>query len=125
MSFKPLCLLLTLFFSNLVKCKPSSFGEKGDCQVIEVASNSLKPCQFPFISQNQTFYGCTKVATGENGKAWCSTKIDPSTNEHIVGQQFYGDCPNDYYDYDDNCPTEEEGKDQFLYNDILTKTSSK
>ena len=118
MSFKSLCLVLTLFCSNLVKCKPSS-PNLFDCEVIELASNSLKPCQFPFIYQNQTFYGCTKVATGFNERAWCSTNVDPLTNKHIAGQQFYGDCPYE------NCPTEEEGKEQFLYNPFIKETSSK
>ena len=82
----------------------------------EKASNSLKPCQFPFILEDQTFYGCTKVKVGENGKAWCSTKIDPLTHEHIEGQNLWGDCPND-------CPTDEEAKED--YNDIIEKTTSK
>ena len=121
MSFKLLCLILTLLCLNFVKCKPSEgstslFGGKGDCEVIEVASNSKKPCKFPFIFKNQTFYGCTKVAAGDNGKAWCSTKIDPLTNEHIRGQKLWGDCLND-------CPTDEEAKKD--YNDVIEKTTSK
>ena len=73
------------------------------CAVNEIASNSTKPCQFPFIYENKTFYGCTRLYAGENGYPWCSTKINPLTYDHIVGQDLYGDC------LDNSCPTEEQG----------------
>ena len=46
------------------------------CEVKEVKSGLRKPCQFPFIFSNQTFYGCT-IFQSENGNPWCSTKVDP------------------------------------------------
>ena len=77
----------------------------GDCdsscpmneyQVIEKASNLQKPCQFPFVFKKYTYHGCTKDYAGENGKAWCSTKVFPITNEHITGGSFFGDCKFPY-----------------------------
>ena len=56
---------------------------------------------------NQTYYGCIKLIGIENGveeyteKAWCSTKVDVNTKEHIRGGSHYGDCPSD-------CPSAEE-----------------
>ena len=71
----------------------------GNCEVIEVASKSKKKCQFPFVFKNHTYYGCTKKAS-LNGKAWCSTRTNPTSNEHITGQKLYGDC-------DSSCPMNE------------------
>ena len=34
-------------------------GEKGLCSVKEEGSLLEKPCQFPFIFDNETYYGCT------------------------------------------------------------------
>ena len=56
---------------------------------------------------NKTYYGCIKLIGIENGveeyteKAWCSTKVDVNTKEHIRGGSHYGDCPSD-------CPSAEE-----------------
>ena len=98
----------------LVKCRPDKgtvvwekLYETKECKVQEIASNSLKPCQFPFIYKNQTYYGCTEVDAGANGMAWCSTEINPLTYEHIVGQQLYGDC------FHDLCPTAEQGSESY------------
>jgi hypothetical protein len=55
---------------------------KKDCVVKEVKSGQRKPCQFPFIFSNQTFYGCT-IFQSENGNPWCSTKADPLGREHL------------------------------------------
>ena len=71
----------------------------GNCEVIEVASKSKKECQFPFVFKNHTYYGCTKKAS-LNGKAWCSTGTNPTSNEHITGQKLFGDC-------DSSCPMNE------------------
>ena len=82
-------------------------SDEAECAVNELASNSTKPCQFPFIYENKTFYGCTRLSAGENGYPWCSTKINPLTYDHIVGQDLYGDC------LDNSCPTEEQGVDSY------------
>ena len=74
------------------------------CNVIELASELSKPCEGTFIYKNETYYGCTKIGDS-NGRAWCSTKIDPLTYEHMGGN-FYGFCPED-----GSCSTAEEGKD--------------
>ena len=75
----------------------------------EIASALSKPCQFPFIFMNLTFNGCTSIIgkqedTGDyiHDKLWCSTKTD-SSNNHITGQGYYGDCPKL------NCPNADEG----------------
>ena len=50
---------------------------------------------------NKTYYGCIKLIDIKNGKeeftskAWCSTKVDGNTKEHIGGGSYYGDCPSD------------------------------
>ena len=67
------------------------------CKVIEQASKTKKNCQFPFIFKNKTYHGCTKTILK---KPWCSTKTDPSSNEHITGQRVYGIC-------DSSCPMNE------------------
>jgi len=80
-------------------------GEKGLCSVKEAGSLIEKPCQFPFIYDNETYYGCTLKDT-ENGEPWCSTKTDPLTYEHITKIGAYGDC-------DDSCPSDQVGKNDF------------
>ena len=56
---------------------------------------------------DKTYYGCIKLIDIKNGveeyteKAWCSTKVDVNTKEHIGGGSYYGDCPSD-------CPSAEE-----------------
>ena len=109
----PLCfimqsLILSILSANCFLqgvCLPAEQNSPWEklCAVNEIASNSTKPCQFPFIYENKTFYGCTRLYGGENGNPWCSTKINPLTYDHIVGQDLYGDCT------DNSCPTEEQG----------------
>ena len=56
---------------------------------------------------DKTYYGCIKLIDIKNGveeyteKAWCSTKVNINTKEHIGGGSYYGDCPSD-------CPSAEE-----------------
>ena len=80
-------------------------GEKGLCSVKEAGSLKEKPCQFPFIFDNETYYGCT-LAGNDITEPWCSTKTDPLTYEHITNIGAYGDC-------DDSCPSDQEGKNDF------------
>ena len=70
----------------------------------ELASETSKPCEGTFIYKNETYHGCTKIGD-QNGRAWCSTKIDHLTYEHISGGNFYGFCPED-----GSCSTTEEGQ---------------
>ena len=50
---------------------------------------------------DKTYYGCIKLIDILNGteeytaKAWCSTKVDGNTKEHIGGGSYFGDCPSD------------------------------
>ena len=104
--------LLLLVFSSVVICKPQndlnlSLNGK-DCKVIEQGSKLSKPCQFPFIYRNRTFYGCTTF-DDRDGKAWCSTKIDPFDYAADVtpNGKFYGYCP------ENECPTEKIGQEWF------------
>ena len=82
----------------------SVFVIEKSCNVIELASELLKPCEGAFIYKNETYYGCTQIGDS-NGRAWCSTKIDPLTYEHVSGGNFYGFCPED-----GSCSTAEEGQ---------------
>ena len=83
------------------------FSLSTECTVKEVASNRFKKCQFPFVFFDKTYYGCIKLIDIKNGKevytskAWCSTKVDVNTKEHIGGGSYYGDCPS-------NCESAEE-----------------
>ena len=81
-------------------------GEKGVCSVKEAGSSKEKPCQFPFIFENETYYGCTLAGGSDVTEPWCSTKTDPLTYEHITKIGAYGDC-------DDSCPSDQEGKNDF------------
>ena len=65
-----------MHFNDFLSIKGYEDLSKKDCVVEEVKSGLRKPCQFPFIFSNQTFYGCT-IFQGENGNPWCSTKVDP------------------------------------------------
>ena len=75
-----------------------------DCLVKEIRSETLKPCQFPFKWNGETYDGCTnRTEKHENGgysygNPWCSTKKDPITNEHVQNgtNGFYGDCISEF-----------------------------
>merc|ERR1711971_307572 len=92
---------LILVYVTVITCVNS------ECTVQEVASNQFKKCQFPFVFFDKTYYGCIKLIDIKNSveeyteKAWCSTKVDVNTKEHIGGGSYYGDCPSD-------CPSAEE-----------------
>ena len=63
-----------LVFGALSNGKPQNnpINSEGECKVTEKATGDIKPCQFPFIYNNKTYYGCTTVDNGEgdNGIAW-------------------------------------------------------
>ena len=89
------------------------FDNKKDCSVIETNSKSTIPCQFPFIYENKTFYGCTSYlvdkftrAESFNAKPWCSTKNDQITMEMVTGNGYYGDCPQN-----GSCTSAEEAQE--------------
>merc|ERR1711935_15042 len=94
-------LTLILVYLTVITCVNS------ECTVKEAASNQFKKCQFPFVFFGKTYYGCIKLIDVKNGveeytaKAWCSTKVDGNTKEHIGGGSYYGDCPS-------NCESAEE-----------------
>ena len=88
-------------------------GKEKDCLVKEDNSKTTKPCQFPFIYENKTFYGCTSYlvdkftrAESFNAKPWCSTKNDQITMEMVTGNGYYGDCPQN-----GSCTSAEEAQE--------------
>ena len=110
--FKSKTFALFLLFSS-ANSRPEEgfeiFEDQKDCLVEERGSSESKPCQFPFIYKNETFYGCTlKDAAGNSdshsGNPWCSTKTNQLTFEHISGGGFFGDC------LAENCPSTEFGQ---------------
>ena len=116
---------LFVSFVNSVRLEDNEvpfLEKKKECSVLEVASGESKPCQFPFIYKNVTYYGCTlKDSTGDldtqTGKPWCSTKIDPLDYEHITDGDHYGDCLME------ECPSAKVGEDAQNY--FLNVSTSK
>ena len=49
---------------------------------------------------------------------WCSTKVDPTTRQHITGGGFYGDC-------EASCPSNEEAKAASSTGDFLAQRAVK
>ena len=102
------CFFLLLLLCCLVRCRPQNDDNfisvfRKSCEVEEKATGESKPCKFPFIYNNQTYFGCTNVENeeGVSGVAWCSTKTN-ILNEHIEGEATFGNCNTE-------CLTEEEG----------------
>ena len=79
MYFKYIVLILS-FFLTLANCNLEN--EDTICNVKEVNSSSVKPCDFPFMYKEITYHGCT-LKDGD-GQPWCSTKKDPLSLEHQV-----------------------------------------
>ena len=88
-----------------------NFENKNDCLVQEKKTGLERPCEFPFIYENKTYYGCStyvKFKSGHenfNDTPWCSTRTEPISTEHITGGFFWGHCPQD-----GSCLTSEEGQ---------------
>ena len=87
------------------------FENKNDCLVQEKNTSLERPCEFPFIYENKTYYGCSTYVKYKDGREnfdetpWCSTKTEPISTEHIPGGFFWGNCPQD-----GSCLTSEEGQ---------------
>ena len=121
-------LICTIVKSQSQNDIDSIFGNTNNCSVIEKKTNLEKPCEFPFIYENKTFYGCTTYLKLANGKEkvtlpWCSTKTEAISHEHIPGGKFWGECPKDNTD---TCPSAEQGQEAAnLWEDIQISESSK
>lgn len=106
----------SLMFISMVMCT--------DCKVRERnRRKQIKPCQFPFKYDGETFHGCIDFDVDSNTgrrqfvnrrgrpiKPWCSTKVDQSTRRHTSGGGFFGDC-------DASCPSAEEAEAALNQND--------
>lgn len=57
----------------------------------ECLTEDGRACIFPFNYDNITYFGCTLKNDPEN-KAWCSTKVEEETQEHISGGGHWGHC---------------------------------
>ena len=108
--FKHFCVAISLAFLYLVNCQDSEFEfeDGGECKVTEKSSEEIKPCIFPFIYENNSYYGCTLDGPGEITVPWCSTKVDPLTLVHIPNEGVWGDC-------NDSCPSDAEGLADFEF----------
>ena len=94
-------------------CEEEHCPGLGNCQVIQQKDQKLKPCQFPFITEDGTnHHDCTNYQDPTD-KFWCSTKTDPNTFRHIPNQDFWGYCEKD------NCPDHLNGKN-YTSNDFVT-----
>ena len=75
------------------------------CSVVDQTDPSdptPKPCQFPFILDNQIFYGCTLYDTDDN-KTWCSVNTDENHNHLKSWGHCDGTCTQDnFFDKDMN-----------------------
>ena len=49
------------------------------------------------------YYGCTKAGFRDDLEPWCSTKVNPINNFHVIGAQYFGNCTKS-----DNCPVQKE-----------------
>merc|ERR1712051_1049088 len=107
MHFKFLCLILLVMILDVSSGLPQRVSRQTSCQVKELETDRQKPCQFPFIWRGVKNYGCTTVDGG--GIPWCSTKIVPTTLEHDISGEYYGNCDenvDDCYRTDDKCDTD-------------------
>ena len=114
-------LICTIVKSQSQNDIDSILGNTNNCSVIEKKTNLEKPCEFPFIYENKTFYGCTTYLKLANGKEkvalpWCSTKTEAISHEQITGRNFWGNCLKDNPKI---CPSAEQGqKAADLWEDI-------
>ena len=89
-------MFLLHYISNFEKFHndSSSAINKTTSYVTEKASNEIKPCLFPFIFGSKTYYGCTTDGIPTNVEnPWCSTNVDPTDRSHVIGGDYYGNCP--------------------------------
>ena len=80
----------------------------------------MKQCQFPFKFDGEEFHGCIDSIKNPGGRVsvdpWCSTKVDPTTRQHITGGGFFGDC-------EASCPSDEEAKTALVKGNFLSRPS--
>ena len=78
-------------------------GRLNPCVVEEERSGDTKPCKFPFQFQGNMYYGCTKAGFRDDLEPWCSTKVNPINNAHVIGAKFFGNCTKS-----ETCPLHEK-----------------
>jgi hypothetical protein len=81
------------------------------CEVTESLSRQSLECIFPFKYGGKTYYGCTTDVDPDQ-LAWCSTKVNLDTGDHIDGEGHWGHCVSPL------CPADETAKDA---TEILTE----
>ena len=87
-------------------CEKEHCPGLGNCQVIQQKDQKLKPCQFPFITEDGTnHHDCTNYQDPK-GKFWCSTKTDRNTLKHV--NEFWGYCEKEH------CPDHLNGKNLIM-----------
>lgn len=107
-----LCKIVSIQAQNDLIETSFDFENKNECLVKEKRSKTEKPCEFPFIYENKTYWGCSTYAKYKDGREnfnerpWCSTRTDPISSQHIPGERLWGDCPQD-----GSCLTSEEGQE--------------
>ena len=85
---------------SIIFSKNFHFTESSICKVIELGTQEITPCSFPFVVQGKSFTKCTDFLDPE-GKLWCSTRTNLDTFEHEGGHGYWGYCE------DDLCPITE------------------
>ena len=59
-------ILICLHYCSKINCKSlksseSRLFQRNKCEVIEIETGTLKPCEGSFIYEDKTYYGCTMV----------------------------------------------------------------
>ena len=86
----PILGILVLFLiSNSVE-----LGSAQECKTDSSRDGKVSPCVFPFTNLGRTYTSCTND-TDDNGKFWCSTKVD-NEGKHTKGNWGYCDRTGNY-----------------------------
>ena len=84
------------FFVLFLISNSVELGSAQDCKTDSSRDGKVSPCVFPFILDGKTYNTCTNV-NDNNGKFWCSTKVD-NEGKHTKGNWGYCDRDGNYSD---------------------------
>ena len=79
-----LCIVVLFLIANSVE-----LGSAAVCSTVLNKDGEVAACEFPFVHVGQTYNSCTNI-TDDNGRFWCSTKVDEKRN-HLKGNWGYCD----------------------------------